>query len=368
MYLTYYKNRKEETTAEETAVKEYFRFQDAHEKEDVVEEEESKRAHDDDESISCSSLASILQNFSIDEKSKEWTSSLSSSDTHYYKPDANHQALSYFCNLQRSREIRRQILRQRLSTQDSTESCCWNSNHHQQQQHHHQQQYEQDSFGFTGEYLNQHQEKEIVGEEEEKEQPQPQPQPQPEIQQTQTHYEMNDQFTKMRIQTPGSDSDNDEEDNEQEESFAEEEESRNSSGNSSNSSSTKTIDRHNLFKDENDSGEFHYDNLRKMDVILHRGKVATSRPGNIFYRKLVFSLTDKYEATSTNKKEKTGLTWDVYRMIKNEGGRFLTKNSKGMYQVEQMGKVRRKIAQAFRDAKAKKKYDEKRKRNNRCVI
>lgn len=99
--------------------------------------------------------------------------------------------------------------------------------------------------------------------------------------------------------------------------------------------------------------EIDLNHLRRMDVLLHRGQFSHKRPGNIFYHEQILSMKDEYDSAS--KKEKTEITWKIYKTILNKGGRFLFKKKEGVFYEAVSSKVRRKIAQCFRDSKRVKK-------------
>lgn len=87
--------------------------------------------------------------------------------------------------------------------------------------------------------------------------------------------------------------------------------------------------------------------LTDKDVVLGKGRIIQNLPGNIQFRNMVRSLTNKYELAS-NRIEKTFLTMQVVADIKNSGGRFLKEDAEGEVYVEVPSDVARlKVSSAF---------------------
>jgi len=89
--------------------------------------------------------------------------------------------------------------------------------------------------------------------------------------------------------------------------------------------------------------------LRKHDVLLGRGKRSNNHSGNIYFRKLVSEIANRYKKCTT-RTQKTSIAKDIVRTIHLRGGRFLSSNHDSETYKEVTGRVLwRKTSQALRD-------------------
>lgn len=86
------------------------------------------------------------------------------------------------------------------------------------------------------------------------------------------------------------------------------------------------------------------------DILLGRGKPIHSHPGNVRLHQLVDEAIPRYEAC--RKLEKTGLTIELVKKIKDDGGRFLKQEASGVWLVTDDEASRNKVSHLFRARRA----------------
>ena len=92
---------------------------------------------------------------------------------------------------------------------------------------------------------------------------------------------------------------------------------------------------------------------QSQDILFGRGKPFQERPGNVWFRNLLESYRDRYEAAG--KAEKTKLATEIVLVVKaHKDARFLKQSDKGNYWIEVDDKVaREKVSHSFRTRRSK---------------
>ena len=85
-----------------------------------------------------------------------------------------------------------------------------------------------------------------------------------------------------------------------------------------------------------------------LDVLRGRGPNISHHPGNVRFRLEVEKLKSQYNGC-TNKKEKTNVSEELLRRVNYYGGRFLEKDSRGNWIIEDFATARKKCSQALRE-------------------
>jgi hypothetical protein len=100
-------------------------------------------------------------------------------------------------------------------------------------------------------------------------------------------------------------------------------------------------------RNDNKEGSDHISAPGPFDILMGRSKVAQEHSGNIRYKHLIETHSDRYE--DAPKSAKTTIAKDLVQMIKDSGGRFLRfEQGTGWVEVED-AVAREKGSMAFRD-------------------
>lgn len=106
-----------------------------------------------------------------------------------------------------------------------------------------------------------------------------------------------------------------------------------------------------LARDPNISEATLIDLPTRSDVLLGKGKPIQFSSGNLRLMTIVDGYLDQYH-NKCNKKEKTDLTFEIVRMVKESGVRFLCKDS-GIWLEVPDDQARNKLSYMFRHQRTK---------------
>jgi hypothetical protein len=87
-----------------------------------------------------------------------------------------------------------------------------------------------------------------------------------------------------------------------------------------------------------------------LDVVMGRGYDAQVHPGNLRYRNIIAKRQEVYEKSLIH--EKTAITKEIVRLVKESGGRFLQQDGHGWMLVDDK-KARTKASSAFSHSRRK---------------
>ena len=93
------------------------------------------------------------------------------------------------------------------------------------------------------------------------------------------------------------------------------------------------------------------EDILETDVLYGCRVKSNNHDGNKRYCHIIGDLRQQYRDTS-NKNDKTALSWSIAEYVNCYGGQFLKKDNMDQWVVVTTGEAREKIAQALRESKA----------------